>query len=217
PILTTSLDGDVIAVRPAPASPISGLHPRPTILSKRKSLVPVLTKIETEAVFPADAASLPRLDPILIDFSLITGKKGANQTVQGGLWLSGDRTEALARLQWIVGVEDARLLVVDASGQVQIDVKELAELAGVAKVDALASAEVVANYIYSNEGLLLLVQLTQCMRRYCLHIGHQSPTRGCEVEVTGSINLDNNYDSRINPYRRHGRKLDNERPPDGFD
>jgi hypothetical protein len=33
----------------------------------------------------------------------------------------------------------------------------------------------------------------------------------------GSINLDNNYDSRINPYRRGGKKLDNERPPGDFD
>jgi hypothetical protein len=33
----------------------------------------------------------------------------------------------------------------------------------------------------------------------------------------GSINLDNNADSRINPFRKYGRKLDGERPPEGFD
>jgi hypothetical protein len=75
----------------------------------------------------------------------------------------------------------------------------------------------VTNYIYSNEGLLLLVQLTQARHRYRLHIARQAPTRGAEVEVTGGLNLDNNFDSRINPHRRSGTKLDNERPPDGFD
>jgi hypothetical protein len=35
--------------------------------------------------------------------------------------------------------------------------------------------------------------------------------------VVGGVNLDNNYDSRINPYRRNGRKLDIECPPKGFD
>jgi hypothetical protein len=40
---------------------------------------------------------------------------------------------------------------------------------------------------------------------------------GANAEVGGSINLDNNYDSRINPYRRNGKKLDTELPPAGFD
>jgi hypothetical protein len=61
------------------------------------------------------------------------------------------------------------------------------------------------------------VQLTEGSQRYLLHLGRIADTRGAEVEVNGSVNLDNNYDSRINPYRRLGRKLDNERPPAGFD
>jgi hypothetical protein len=65
--------------------------------------------------------------------------------------------------------------------------------------------------------LLLLVQLSQGKYRYRLHIARQAPTRGGEVEVTGGLNLDNNFDSRINPHRRSGNKMDNERPPDDFD
>jgi hypothetical protein len=72
-------------------------------------------------------------------------------------------------------------------------------------------------YISSNEGLLLLVQIAQGRYRYLLHIGRQAPTSGKSVEASGSINLDNNADSRINPYRKNGKKLDGERPPEGFD
>jgi hypothetical protein len=63
----------------------------------------------------------------------------------------------------------------------------------------------------------LIVQVSQGAHRYRLHIGRQAPTLGAQAEVGGSINLDNNYDSRINPYRRKGKKLDSERPPAGFD
>jgi hypothetical protein len=37
------------------------------------------------------------------------------------------------------------------------------------------------------------------------------------VTVHGALNLDNLYDSRINPRRRTRQKLDAERPPKGFD
>ena len=37
------------------------------------------------------------------------------------------------------------------------------------------------------------------------------------MPVDGSMNLDNKFDSRINPYRRNGDKVANERPPVGFD
>ncbi|MFY9573836.1 MAG: hypothetical protein WAV20_20750, partial [Blastocatellia bacterium] len=44
-----------------------------------------------------------------------------------------------------------------------------------------------------------------------------APTSGKDIQVTGSVNIDINYDSRINPYRKNSRKLDFERPPEGFD
>jgi hypothetical protein len=65
--------------------------------------------------------------------------------------------------------------------------------------------------------LLLLVQLTQGAYRYRLHLGRQAPTAGGDVVVNGSVNLDNNFDSRINSYRRLSKKMEVERPPHGFD
>ena len=91
----------------------------------------------------------------------------------------------------------------------------LARAAGLGVVRAEDPLQV-ADYIVSNEGLLLLVQLAEGSYRYLLHIGNQVPTHGRIVEVSGGINLDNNFDSRINPYRKHGKKLDEERPPEGF-
>ncbi len=123
----------------------------------------------------------------------------------------------MARLRWILGQEGASLLSVDAKGRVLLDRQSLARLAGVSETGSPEAPLMVINYIYSNEGLLLLVQLTQGVHRYCLHIGRQAPTLGRAVEVNGSMNLDNNYDSRINPYRRFNKKLDIERPPAGFD
>jgi hypothetical protein len=43
------------------------------------------------------------------------------------------------------------------------------------------------------------------------------PTAGGEVPVAGAINLDNNFDRRINPYRKDGFKVSVETPPAGFD
>jgi len=60
------------------------------------------------------------------------------------------------------------------------------------------------------------VQLVQGSSRYRLHIGDVAPTLGATAKVSGSINLDNNFDSRINPYRQNGRKYASEQPPDGF-
>jgi hypothetical protein len=75
----------------------------------------------------------------------------------------------------------------------------------------------ILDFISSNEGLWLLAQMTQGAARYLLHIGEDAPTLGNRIAVSGSINLDNNFDSRINPHRRRGLKLDCERPPEGFD
>jgi hypothetical protein len=137
-------------------------------------------------------------------------------TQRGGLWISGDKAEGLARLHWIVGQENSGLIKLEPDGRVRFDMKLLAQSAvnGETRVqDALRAVE----YISSNEGLLLLVQVAQGRYRYLLHIGRQTPTYGKSIDTAGSINLDNNIDSRINPYRKNGRKLDTERPPLGFD
>jgi len=90
---------------------------------------------------------------------------------------------------------------------VKLDKRLLAKAAGLreARVEDPLRA---VDYISSNEGLLLLVEVTQGRYRYLLHMGRQAPTSGRSAEALGSINLDNNIDSRINPYRKNGRKLD---------
>jgi hypothetical protein len=187
------------------------------------AILPVAAKIKLSLAPSIDTASIPRSDPVRLAFNLIAGALAQ----RGGLWLTGDIKEGLERLQWIVGSENADLISIDENGQARLSEKLLAQRAGVGEANSreansreansLEAPLFVADYINSNEGLLLLVQLTQGAHRYCLHIGRQAPTAGEMVEVTGSINLDNNYDSRINPYRRSGKKMNNERPPEQFD
>lgn len=174
--------------------------------------LPVAKDLRLRLVPIIDADAIPRPDPVYLAFNLIRENRGGH----GGLWVSGDREEALARLVYVID-NQANLISLDDSGGVHINRRRLAEAAGVNQVAAEAAPMRVAEYIMANEGLLLLVQLMQGGQRYLLHIGRRAPSFGGVVEVSGGINLDNNYDSRINPYRRDGRKLDNERPPKGFD
>jgi hypothetical protein len=160
-----------------------------------------------------DAGPLPWPDPVEIAFSTVAG---GDRSMRGGLWLTGDIDDGLARLRWIAGKENARLISVDRTGKVNLDKTLLAKAAGAASSRA-GAALIIANYISSNEGLKLLVQVTQGPRRYWLHIGNRAQTAEGEVEIEASVNLDNNYDSRINPYRRGGKKLGRELPPEGFD
>jgi hypothetical protein len=159
-----------------------------------------------------DVGPLPWPDPVEIAFSQFAGR---NNSGRGGLWLTGDIDEGLARLRWIAG-PDARLISIDRTGRVILDKQLLAKAVGSNQARAGAALRA-ANYISSNEGLKLLVQLTQGPHRYQLHIGNRAQTAEGEVEIEASINLDNNYDSRINPYRRGGKKLGRELPPEGFD
>lgn len=166
---------------------------------------------------PVDTTRIPRPDPVALAFRLVV-EVSSNASIlpgRGGLWLTGDTAEGLSRLRWIVGGENAVLITLDEVGRVQLDRRMLAKAAGLGAASAEDPLQV-ADYIVSNEGLLLLVQLVQGSHRYLLHIGNQVPTRGRNVEISGGINLDNNFDSRINPYRKHGKKLDEERPPEGF-
>lgn len=162
---------------------------------------------------------IPRPDPVSLAFKLVTGevrRSPGTPAPRGGLWISGDTTEALSRLHWIAGKENAGLIRLDPDGRVRFDTRLLAKTAGIVGSRAQNPLRIV-EYISSNEGLLLLIQLAHGRFRYLFHIGRQAPTYGKLVETTGSINLDNNVDSRINPYRKNGKKLDGERPPEGFD
>ena len=187
--------------------------------AKSSTPLPIVKAAAFRLAPRVDASLIPRPDPVRLAFKLVTGevRNAPGATGQrGGLWVSGDAAEGLARLRWIVGEENGGLINLDADGRVRFDMKLLAKAAGRGETrvqDPLRAVE----YISSNEGLLLLVQLAQGRYRYLLHVGQQAPTSGKSVETAGSINLDNNVDSRINPYRKNGKKLDGERPPEGFD
>jgi hypothetical protein len=183
-----------------------------------RALLPVVELAGFRLVPRVDTNLIPRPDPVSLAFKLITGELRNTPAAKqrGGLWISGDTAEGLARLRWIVGHKNAGLIKLDSDGRVRFDVKRLAEAAGRGETRVQDPLKVV-DHVSSNEGLLLLVQVTQGRYRYLLHIGRQAPTYGKSVDTAGSINLDNNVDSRINPYRKNGKKLDAERPPEGFD
>jgi hypothetical protein len=149
---------------------------------------------------------VPGPDPIARAFKEVLG---GDPNKGGGLYLSGDLEEGLARLRWIAG-PDAELISIDQAGRVHIDEGMLLRSSG----DVWLK---VADRIFSNEGLLLLVQLAHSKHRYLLHIGDQAPTLGGKVKIRGSLNLDRNFDRRINPYRPLSKKLAKELPPEGFD
>jgi hypothetical protein len=167
----------------------------------------------------ADVDGLAAGDPVKLAFSLIVNLSSEKPLARlsGGLWLSGDKEEGLARLQWIVGKDCAAFIQVDKDGKVELDSRLLAEASRLKEAQPMLAPLLMFDYLSANEGLLLLVQLTQGPYRYRLHLGRQAPTAGGNVVVNGSLNLDNNFDSRINPYRRLHKKMDVEKPPAGFD
>lgn len=195
------------------ASPLS-------LSSNRTPPLPIARPLRLEAIPHSNTNLIPRSDPVKTAFRIVANNANAKRNVwcsKGGLWLSGDIAEGLSRLRWILGPDQARLLLIDNEGRLSIDTNILAKLAGADSLDTSVASPVIANYISLNEGLLLLVQLTEGAARYCLHIGSEAPTFAGKARVSGSINLDNNYDSRINPYRARHAKLDQERPPARFD
>lgn len=214
--------GDSLHEANPPASGAGGdLVPASILPAKEEHLGNGLPVVESNAIrfaSPVDTSLIPRPDPVELAFCLVTGelRSGPDSWQQGGLWIGGDTAEGLRRLQWIVGDEDLGLIRLGADGRVKLDQKLVAKAVGIEESRVEDPLRAV-NYISSNEGLLLLVQITQGRYRYLLHIGRQCPTSGKTVDVAGSINLDNNPDSRINPYRKNFRKLDGERPPEGFD
>lgn len=220
PVLTAETR---VALRPAAGDRVSRLlYHQPEMNRQLAGLLaplhvtavplPVADDLRLRLAPAIETEKIPRPDPTYLAFNLIS----ENRSGRGGLWVSGDRAEALARLRYIVG-DEPELIDLEDGGAVRIDRRLLARAAGATQVAADVAPMRIAEYIAANEGLLLLVQLTQGPHRYLLHIGSRAPALGGSIEVPGGLNLDNNYDSRINPYRRDFRKLDVERPPKGFD
>ncbi|MEW6209087.1 MAG: SPOR domain-containing protein [Acidobacteriota bacterium] len=169
-------------------------------------LLPASLRADLSLAPSVDHRLLPKPDPAILALKVIAAPES-----RGGLWISGDREEAMARLRWIAGT-DSRLIELERNGRVKINTALLAKRAG-----RESGALKILDLISSNEGLFLLAQMTEGAARYLLHIGEDAPTFGNRVAVTGSLNFDNNFDSRINPHRRRRMKLDCERPPEGFD
>ncbi len=210
---------------PAEKRPASGVLTEAVINSRHStrdqvsSPLPVIKSVTLRLAPRVDTNFIPRPDAVDLAFRLVTGELRSGPGAPGqrsGLWISGDSAEGMARLRWIIGDENVGLIKLGPDGRVRLDSKLLAKAAGLGD-SRVEDPLRVANYISSNEGLLLLVQVAQGRYRYLLHIGRQAPAFGKSVEAAGSINLDNNVDSRINPYRKNGKKLDGERPPEGFD
>jgi hypothetical protein len=195
--------------QPAMSQQLAGL-----LIPRHEALV--ILPLASEPPLPLAPAiattTVPRPDPAYLAFNLINGSRNR----RGGLWVSGDCDEALARLRYIVG-DRPGLITLGDNGVVRINHRLLADAAGASQVAPEQAPVRVAEYIMANEGLLLLVQITEGAHRYMLHIAGRAPVMNGLIDVVGGVNLDNNYDSRINPYRRNGRKLDIERPPKGFD
>ena len=145
------------------------------------------------------------------------GVRGETPSRKGGLYLGGDVTNAFTRLEWIVGHENIKLLRLEPDGSVTLNLTRLARAARIEESARGDASRRLATYISGNEGLLLFLQLAKSSHRYLLYLGKWTPTEGGVQVVRSAMNLDNNFDSRINPLRRNRVKLSRERPPQGFD
>src|SRR5262249_11331543 len=186
-------------------SSIAGELPVATISRRRRLILDMAPRL--------DPSLIPGPDPVAAALDWVTQNKPDRN---GGLWIDGDRASALSRLAWILGRQDAGAIQIEPNGKVVVNRAEILRLSGAERVSA-GAALIVAEYIASNEGLYLLAQLIRAHHRYCLYVGQRLPTAGAIVPVIGSLNLDNNFDRRINPYRKDGFKVPNESPPSGFD
>src|SRR4029079_2977577 len=89
---------------------------------------------------PAAINSMPRPDPARLAFNLISGASSQ----KGGLWVSGDQKEGLSRLRWIVGRENADLIILDESGRIRLNRKMLQQAAGADEASPLEAPLIVA-------------------------------------------------------------------------
>jgi hypothetical protein len=177
--------------------------------------------------FAAEAAVLrlvnsPRFNPNAMDTNnqallALVDVIPAPKPAVGGLWLSGDAALGYQHLQWIAGDQPAKLLQVSSSGKVSFNLAILANAAGITNENIADQQEIIASYVQSNEGLRLLVEITYGSYRFLLHVGTTMPTLGGLITNISARNIDNRFDSRINPRRPKGQKLNNECPPEGFD
>ncbi|MEK6286010.1 MAG: SPOR domain-containing protein [Acidobacteriota bacterium] len=209
--LPESARNATLRVRPVAAARETYASPATPLPDFRASALGLAPRIDTGLI--------PRPEPVTLALRLVVGEVRPYRVEsrnRGGLWITGDTAEGLARLRWIVGAENAQLIKLDPDGRVQLDRRLLANTGGLGPSRA-GDAVQVAKHIWSNEGLLLLVQLAEGRYRYRLHTGRQVPTLGKIITISGSINLDTNFDSRINRYRKDGKKLAVEQPPEGFD
>jgi len=171
--------------------------------------------IELQGLLPSvDVYAMPQPDPVRSALEIVLGNDSA---AQGGLWVTGNVTKAMEVLRWIAGDEHTELLHLDGGSRVRFRTELLAAEAGAESLDRMNAALVIADYIAGHEGLLLLTALTQGNKKYLLHIGNSAPTLGEHVKVSSTINLDLNFDSRINPRRPNRQKVLEELPPEGFD
>lgn len=141
----------------------------------------------------------------------------AGTATPGGLWLTGDSAGGLAYLRWTAGNQPTGLLEISREGKVSFNLKALAAVAGTASESTDDQRASIASFVKSDEGLRLLAEVTSGPYRFLLHLGPSMPTRAGDLRNDGTRVLDNRFDSRVNPLRRDGQKLDRERPPKGLD
>lgn len=135
----------------------------------------------------------------------------------GGLWISGDVDDALSKLRWIAGPVGSSLLQLNSDGRISFDLRKLESSASLWAAQSGNPAQAITSFLRSDEGLLLLSRMIGGSHKFLIHIGRFAPTRGGNVPVRSTINLDNQFDSRINPRRTLRQKVDAERPPGEFD
>ncbi|HXF39861.1 MAG TPA: SPOR domain-containing protein, partial [Blastocatellia bacterium] len=194
-IIPTS-DARVIAQATSAAVCVSGDSTREDQADCSETPLPILTSKGFEFAPAPDIKRVPMPDPVTLAIALVTRGNALASRPQGGLWLTGDTAEGMLRLRWMVGEENEQLIRLDSGGRVWIDKKSLAMAAGL-DGERVDDALGLARFISSNEGLLLIAELSQGSHYYRLHIGAQAPTLGKMLTVGGSVNLDNNFDSRI--------------------
>jgi len=142
---------------------------------------------------------------------------GTGAETVGGLWVSGATNEGIRYLEWIAGNRSAGLLEIDSGGKVSFNPRILSNAAGIASGNTADQRERIASFVRSDEGLLLLAQVTNGSYRFRLHIGNVAPTLAGDLRFVSALNLDNRFDGRINPRRPGRQKAKQERPPEGFD
>jgi hypothetical protein len=169
---------------------------------------------------PLSATGVPLRKTVRLATQLLREKDGPaldSSEASGGLWVGGDLAGALDRLRWIAGLENAYLFHLASDNKVSLNAADLSRAARVGGCSSLEAALALADFLSANEGLLLLVWMMESSHRYLLFLADWAPTAAGPISVGSALNLDRNYDSRINPRRRNGAKLATELPPSGFD